>query len=233
MWYHLLLISWVLISVNQCTHAQNQSCDADNGTCTKSGSSSSRNKNNSKSQPKTNYSESTFPDKRSKAGGPSNSNDNSNTASKREDVGDSDGFDIYQSKIEFARKLKEGRKAVDQALRSTSNERCDWRVSPLKYLKGEWHKRNTDKSKRGSLRVWVCWSICHENIWVQIWSVINSLSLALLYCVYLSLRASVLLRWILWETLQAIWSQSPPQWRLLPQRDQKTISKVKLVAAPR
>lgn len=45
-------------------------------------------------------------------------------------------FDIYQSKIEMARREKEGKNAIAQALRSSSNEKCDWRVSPIKYLKG-------------------------------------------------------------------------------------------------
>jgi hypothetical protein len=65
-----------------------------------------------------------------------NSANNKKDSKEKSDSGD--GFDIYQNKIEFARKLKEGRKAVHQTLRSSSNEHCDWRVSPLKYLKGEY-----------------------------------------------------------------------------------------------
>ena len=36
----------------------------------------------------------------------------------------------------MARREKEGKNAIAQALRSSSNEKCDWRVSPIKYLKG-------------------------------------------------------------------------------------------------
>jgi hypothetical protein len=49
-----------------------------------------------------------------------------------------DGFDVYQSKIEFAKKQKEGRKAIEQTLRSSSTEHCDWRVTPLQFLKGQY-----------------------------------------------------------------------------------------------
>lgn len=59
------------------------------------------------------------------------STDNSQT----KDEGDE--FDLYRSKIEISRKLKEGRRAVQHTLRSSTSEHCDWRVSPLRYLKGE------------------------------------------------------------------------------------------------
>ena len=53
-------------------------------------------------------------------------------------MNENDGFDVYQNKIEFSRKLKEGRKAIDLTIRSSSSEYCDWRVTPLKFLRGEY-----------------------------------------------------------------------------------------------
>ena len=68
-----------------------------------------------------------------------NNRDNDNTFKNEKGNSKSrDGFDVYQSKIEFARKLKEGRKAIDRTLRSSLYEHCDWRVNPLKFLKGEY-----------------------------------------------------------------------------------------------
>jgi hypothetical protein len=123
MCYYVLFICWVLglSSCNHCILAQNQTQHCEGNT--------SCSGTNNDPQPKITVDfDSPSPDcKNSKK---EESKESSDTTR--------DGFDVYQSKIEFARKMKEGRKAVDQTLRSSSNEHCDWRVSPLKYLKGEY-----------------------------------------------------------------------------------------------
>ena len=144
MWYQLLVISWVLMSTNYHTHAQNQSCNENNNTGCSTRPRQSDEFDSKTARPEataTSTEKSTRLDDSSADHDDRNSADR-NSAAQKEGSGaktdtDGDGFDIYHNKLEFTRKLKEGRKAIHQTLRSSYSEQCDWRVSPLKYLKGE------------------------------------------------------------------------------------------------
>mmetsp|Transcript_9089 Transcript_9089/g.17046 ORF Transcript_9089/g.17046 Transcript_9089/m.17046 type:complete len:243 (-) Transcript_9089:6-734(-) len=124
--YLFVLLFWVLVNADQGTESQAQQ------NTSNSRKESENEENNINSTIHTSDTTDGAGGTSSKSSGTSSTN----SASKKPDS--TDGFDIYQNKIEFARKVKEGRKAIDQTLRLSSTEHCDWRVTPLKFLKGEY-----------------------------------------------------------------------------------------------